>query len=138
MPLEPGAPGHVGWRELLAADWEGALVFYSKLLGWQKADTHAGAMGTYQEFSDGTETIGGIFTSPGMPPSSLWLYYFNVDDIEAAAKRVKAGSGRILYGPISIPGGSRIIHCMDPQGAMFGLINSRVHVAIGCYAPRPS
>ena len=37
-----GAPGRVGWHELLAADWEKAFAFYSELFGWQKADSHIG------------------------------------------------------------------------------------------------
>src|SRR5262245_59730434 len=33
---ELGAPGRVGWHELLAADWEKAFTFYRELFGWQK------------------------------------------------------------------------------------------------------
>ena len=81
----PGAPGRVGWHELLAADWEKAFPFYSDLFGWQKADSHFGVMGTYQGFAAGGETIGGMFTKPATLPLPFWLYYFNIDDVEAAA-----------------------------------------------------
>ena len=91
----PGKPGHVGWHELLAADWETAFAFYSELFGWQKADSHVGVMGAYQEFSAGGETIGGMFTKPATLTVPFWLYYFNIDDIQAAAKRVEAGGGQI-------------------------------------------
>ena len=64
QPAELGAPGRVGWHELLAADWEKALAFYGELFGWQKADADIGAMGTYQLFSAGGQTIGGMFTKP--------------------------------------------------------------------------
>ena len=37
QPAELGKPGHVGWHELLAADWEKAFAFYGELFGWQKA-----------------------------------------------------------------------------------------------------
>ena len=131
-----GAPGHVVWHELLASNWERAFTFYNALLGWQKAGVHAGPMGAYQEFSDGTETIGGMFTPPEMQGFSVWVFYFSVRDIEAAAKSVRAGGGRILYGPITVPGSARIVHCLDPQGAVFGLMDRRVRVSIGCYAPR--
>ena len=30
--------------------------------------------------------------------------------------------GRILSGPRQVPGGSWILQCMDPQGAMFALV----------------
>ena len=118
---ELDTPGRVGWHELLAADWEKAFAFYGELFGWQKADAHVGAMGTYQQFSAAGETIGGMFTKPPSLPLSFWLYYINIGDVDAAAKRVKAGDGKILEGPIEARGGNRIVRCTDPQGAMFAL-----------------
>jgi predicted enzyme related to lactoylglutathione lyase len=122
---EVGTPGRVGWRELLANDWEGAFAFYEDLFGWQKRESHVGVMGTYQEFSVAGETIGGMFTKPATLPLPFWLYYFNIDDIQAAARRVEAGGGQILYGPLAAPGGALIAHCTDPQGALFALLDRR-------------
>ena len=127
------APGRVGWHELLAADWEKALAFYGELFGWQKADADVGAMGTYQLFSAGGQTIGGMVTKPPTVPVPFWLYYFNIGDIDAAAKRVTAGGGQILDGPLELPGGSWIVQCTDPQGAMFALEGKRRHNAIGYF-----
>ena len=129
----PGAPGRVGWHELLAADWEKALAFYGELFGWQKADSHVGVMGAYQEFSVGGEPIGGIFTKPETLPLPFWLYYFNIDDIQATAKRVEAGGGQLLYGPTAVPGGALIVHCSDPQGAIFALLDRRGRKTIGYF-----
>ena len=126
-------PGHVGWHELLAADWEKALAFHGELFGWQKADAHIGSMGTYQQFSAGGETIGGMYTKPATLPVPFWLYYFNIGDIETAAKRVEAGGGQILYGPTAVPGGAWIAHCTDPQGAIFALLDRRSRGAIGYF-----
>ena len=94
----PGRARRGGWagHESLAADWEKAFAFYGELFGWQKADSHFGVMGTYQGFSAGGETIGGMFTKPATLPLPFWLYYFNIDDVQAAAKRVEAGGGQIL------------------------------------------
>jgi uncharacterized protein len=128
-----GKPGHVGWHELLAADWETAFAFYGELFGWQKADSHVGVMGAYQEFSAGGETIGGMFTKPATLPVPFWLYYFNIDDIQAAAKRVEAGGGQIVYGPTEVPGGAWIVHCTDPEGAIFALLDRRGRKAIGYF-----
>jgi hypothetical protein len=135
-PAQKDTPGHVGWHELLAADWEKAFAFYRELFGWQKADAHTGTMGTYQQFSAEGETVGGMFTKPATLPLPFWLYYFNVGDVEAAAKRVEAGGGQILYGPIDVPGGAWIVHCMDPQGAVFALLDRRRRKAIGYFVPR--
>ena len=133
QPAELGAPGHVGWHELLAADWEKALAFYSELFGWQKADSDIGAMGTYQLFSAGGQTIGGMVTKPPTMPAPFWLYYFNISDIDAAAQRVKAGGGQILDGPLEVPGGSWIVQCTDPQDAIFALEGKRGRKAIGYF-----
>jgi uncharacterized protein len=86
-------------------------------------------MGTYQGFSVGGKTIGGMLTKPPTLPLPFWLYYFNTDDVQAAAKRVEAGGGQILYGPTGVPGGAWIVHCTDPQGAIFALLDRRVRKA---------
>ena len=138
QPAEPGAPGHVGWHELFAADWEQALAFYSELFGWQKADADIDDAGTYQLFSAGDEIIGGMATKPETIPAPFWLYYFNASDIDAAAQRVKARGGRILDGPIDVPGGSCIVRCEDPQGAVFALEGTKARKPVGYFERTPA
>jgi uncharacterized protein len=133
QPADPGAPGRVGWHELLAADWETALAFYGEVFGWQRADADIGDMGTYQQFSAGGQTIGGMLTKPPEMPAPFWLYYFNIDDLDPAAQRVKAGGGQILDGPFEVPGGSWIVQCTDPQGAMFALEGRRGDKPLGYF-----
>jgi len=53
------------------------------------------------------------------------LYYFNIDDIDAATARVKTGGGQLFEGPIEVPGGSWIARYIDPQGALFALQGQR-------------
>jgi predicted enzyme related to lactoylglutathione lyase len=136
---EPGASGPVGWHELLAVDWEKAWAFYSALFGWQKALAETGPTGPYQLFSVEGQTVGGMLNKPPTVPVPYWLYYFNVADIDAAAKRVKAGHGQIFAGPIEVPGGSWMVQCTDPQGATFALMGRRNRNSIGYFervAPR--
>ncbi len=133
QPAELDARGRVGWHELLAADCEKAFAFYAELFGWQKADADTGAMGTYQLFSAGGQTVGGMFTKPAMEPVPFWLYYFNVGDIDLAIRRVKTGGGAILNGPIEVPGDRWIVQCTDPQGAIFALEGKRSHNGIGYF-----
>jgi uncharacterized protein len=134
------APGHVGWHELFAADWEKAWEFYRELFGWRKAQADSGAVGPYQLFSVGEITLGGMFTKPATVPVPFWLYYFNVGDIDAAAKRAKAGGGHMFEGPIEVPGNRWILQCTDPQGAIFALVGTRSHTGIGYFEriQRPS
>jgi uncharacterized protein len=125
QPINLRTRGHVGWHELLAHDWEKAWAIYSELFGWQKAEANVGAMGAYQQFSAGGQTIGGMMTKPPTVPVSCWLYYFNVGDIDAAVKRVKAGGGQVLRGPIEVLDSNWIVQCADPQGAIFALAGHR-------------
>ncbi|HLK82097.1 MAG TPA: VOC family protein [Xanthobacteraceae bacterium] len=125
-PAAPETPGRIGWHELATTDWEKAYAFYNALFGWQKADAmDMGAMGVYQIFAAGGPAIGGMFNKPPVVPATFWLYYFNVDDFDAAVERVKAGGGEIINGPMQVPGGSWIIQAKDPQGAMFALVGRR-------------
>jgi predicted enzyme related to lactoylglutathione lyase len=118
-------PGCVGWHELLAADWERAFAFYREVFGWQEAGADVDPIDSYQLFSAGNQIIGGMFTKHPEDPAPFWLFYFNVDDIDAAAARVQAGGGRVLLGPLEMPSGSWIARCGDPQGAAFALQGKR-------------
>jgi predicted enzyme related to lactoylglutathione lyase len=131
QPAEPGKPGRVGWHELLAADREKAFAFYGELFGWQKADDEIGPRDTYQMFSAGGLTIGGIFTKHAAEEIPFWLYYFNVGDLDEALERVKTGGGQLYEGPIELPDGSWIARCRDPQGAAFALQGKRNQSGVG-------
>lgn len=126
MPKFPAhTTGTVGWHELYAADGPQAMAFYEKAFGWTKSDAmDMGPMGTYQMFKTGGEfAMGGIMTKPpGMPAPPHWGFYINVPAIDAAVERVTKGGGKILNGPMEVPGGQWIIQGMDPQGAAFNLV----------------
>ena len=133
QPADMGALGRVGWHEMLAANSDTALAFYSDLFGWQKAAAHTGETGTYQVFSAGGQTIGGMLAKPAALPTPFWIYYFNVDSIDAAVQRVKLAGGQILDGPLEVPGGGWIAQCSDPQGALFGLHGRRGQKTVGYF-----
>ena len=125
--FDPEKAGHVAWNELHARDGATAFDFYAEQLGWEKSDAmDMGPMGTYQMFKvGGTEqAIGGMMTSPEMP-QPMWLYYFNVPDIDEALARINGNGGKVNYGPGEIPGGYFIIQGNDPQGAMFAVVGPR-------------
>jgi uncharacterized protein len=125
-PVPQGTPGHGGWHELYALNREGAFAFYSKLFGWTKGDSlDMGPMGVYQIFNRGSDMTGGMMTKPEAAPAPGWRYYFNVAGINPAETRVKSGGGQVLNGPHEVPGGSWILQCRDPQGAMFALVGPR-------------
>jgi len=122
VSFAPGQPGHGGWHELHTSDWRGARDFYFGRLGW--GESHAmdmGSMGTYLLFNTGADAVGGMMNSSALERPT-WLYYFNVDDIDAARLRVEAAGGAVVNGPHEAPTGAWIIQARDPQGAAFALV----------------
>lgn len=123
---DPMTPGLFGWHELMAADWKAAFAFYETLFGWRKADAiDMGPMGIYQLFASGETTLGGMFDKPPAVPVPFWLYYVMVEAIDPAIERLNAAGGKVLNGPMEVPGGAWIVQATDPQGAMFALVGRR-------------
>jgi predicted enzyme related to lactoylglutathione lyase len=126
VPAAPGTPGHIGWHELHAGDGTSAFAFYAGLFGWTKAEAvDMGAMGIYQTFATGGAPVGGMMTKTPQIPAPFWLYYFNVEAVDAAMARARDAGGQIIHGPTQVPGGSWIANCLDPQGAIFALVGSQ-------------
>jgi len=125
QPAKPGELAQVGWHELLASDWEKVFSFYGDTFGWRKAVAESGPTETYQLVSAGGQTIGGMFNKRPIEPIPYWLNYFNVDDLDASADRVKRAGGLIMEGPLEVSGGNWIARCRDSQGAAFALEGRR-------------
>lgn len=123
-PADPATAGTIGWHELMAVNGEKAFAFYADLFGWTKDEAiDMGAMGRYQLFAAGGPAIGGMMTKPAEMPAPAWGYYFQVDAVGAALQRLKAAGGKVINGPMEVPGGSWIVQGIDPQGAMFSLVS---------------
>ncbi|HXS74721.1 MAG TPA: VOC family protein [Terracidiphilus sp.] len=126
---EPPAPGTISWHELYTTDVEAGFDFYKKLFGWTKlTDMDMGSMGIYRLFDEGDNKPmgdGGMMTKAPHIPVACWNFYFQVDSVKAAVERVNAGGGKVLNGPMQVPGGGWIINGQDPQGAMFSLVSSK-------------
>jgi predicted enzyme related to lactoylglutathione lyase len=108
----------------MTTDWKAAMKFYQEAFGWQPSEQmDMGPGGKYQMFNRPHGMIGGIMNKPkemvNAPPN--WLIYFRVPDVDAAAERIKENGGKILNGPMEVPGGDRVLSAADPQGAAFGL-----------------
>jgi hypothetical protein len=116
--------GEASWHELMTTDAPAAMKFYSEVFGWQPSETmDMGPMGKYHMFNRPHGMIGGMMNKPPemaqAPPH--WAIYFRVPDINAATERIKANGGKILNGPMEVPGGDWVLNAMDPQGAAFSL-----------------
>jgi predicted enzyme related to lactoylglutathione lyase len=111
------------WHELFTTDQNAALAFYKEIFGWEKlADHDMGPMGTYLIYGRDGVWLGGIMNKPKemqMPPS--FMYYVQVDDVDAALARAKKMGAKVLNGPMEVPGGARVVQLLDPQGAAISL-----------------
>jgi len=120
-----GGPGEFTWHELATTDYAAAMSFYSELFGWEKGPGHdMGQMGVYQLIVHDGAQVGGIYNlqAPSTPPH--WLSYVRVPDCNKATNAAKAAGGRVLNGPMEVPGGHWITMMMDPQGGAFAVIEA--------------
>jgi predicted enzyme related to lactoylglutathione lyase len=115
--------GDFSWHELATTDAEAAFDFYHQIFGWEQTeDMDMGAMGTYQMYGHGGSSLGGIFRKPDEvdgPPA--WLYYIRVRDANEAALTIQMLGGQVMSGPMEVPGGDLVAHCLDPQGGTFAI-----------------
>ena len=135
------AQGGFSWHELATTDVTAALRFYGTLFEWTKGPGHdMGAMGVYQIFVHGGSPVGGMTNVQGPSTPPAWLSYVHVADCSRAVAAAKGGGGRLLHGPMEVPGGSWIALMMDPQGGAFAVqeaprVSSQAKPAA---APKPS
>ena len=120
----PEEPGQISWAELNTTDRQSAWKFYTELFGWKAAGKmDLGDVGEYLMFKTADErTKGGMSdmaTKMGVP--AHWLHYITVDDMDAAVARIQKAGGKIMNGPMPIPGDDMIAQCVDPQGACFAI-----------------
>jgi predicted enzyme related to lactoylglutathione lyase len=120
-----GGVGDFTWHELATTDPGSALDFYSELFGWTKGAAHdMGELGVYQLISHGGQEVGGLYKARDNSTPPSWLSYVRVDDAAKAASAAKSAGGRIVNGPIEVPGGSWIVMMLDPQGGAFAVVEA--------------
>lgn len=118
----PAALGEFSWHELATEDWKAAWTFYSTLFDWQlDHDMDLGPMGTYRMWNRGAQPLGGMFNRPPEIPVCSWMPYARVADVPFAVAKVEGMGGRVLNGPMDVPGGDVVAQCVDPQGAAFAI-----------------
>jgi uncharacterized protein len=121
-PGAPPAQGAFSWHELATTDVAGGLRFYGELFGWRKGPGHdMGAMGVYQIFEHGGSQVGGMCRPGSAHAAPSWLSYVHVADSNRAVAAAKAAGGRLLHGPMEVPGGSWVALLTDPQGGSFAV-----------------
>ena len=118
----PMSAEHVSWNELATRDQKAALEFYASQFDWTAGDAMPmGDMGDYQFISHHGLPLGAIMTAGAQMPAR-WRFYFRVANVDVAKSAVESGGGTVVHGPQEVPGGDRILICLDPHGAEFGIV----------------
>jgi len=123
------ADGEPCWADVTTPDLDAATRFYGAVFGWEFQSTGP-EFGNYTMcFKDGKEIVGITPPAPGnegMPP--VWNVYLASADVAATAARVDANGGKILMGPMEVPGSGHMLFGFDPAGAAFGVWQPTGHL----------
>ncbi len=112
------------WDDIMTTDAEAAAKFYSHVVGWGLQDASNGGK-QYALFTVDGQGVAGLMPIPaeaakhGAVPA--WLGYIAVDDVDAAAVKLKREGGTVHREPETVPGVIRFAVVSDPQGAAFYL-----------------
>ena len=91
--------GRFVWYELATTDMETAKAFYSSVVGWDIADAPTPGS-NYMIFTAGGAPVAGLTKLQAGPQKTgavlpQWRGYVGVDDVDAAARRVKKLGGMV-------------------------------------------
>lgn len=122
--FSPDKPGRCAWNELSTSDPVAARRFYEEQFGWTTDNfMPMGEHGEYRFIDHHGLTLGAIAGNMGEQPPH-WRFYFRVPFVSEAKEAVEAKGGKVLMGPMEVPGGDHIVIGMDPQGAEFALVGA--------------
>lgn len=120
--FSPTAAGRCAWNELSTSDPQAARRFYGEQFGWTAEKfMPMGEHGEYRFIDHHGLTLGAITGAMGGQPPH-WRFYFRVPSVGAAKDMAEAKGGKIVMGPMEVPGGDHIVIGIDPQGAEFALV----------------
>jgi predicted enzyme related to lactoylglutathione lyase len=120
------------WNHLTTTSLDEAEKFYSQVFGWRIAGPppegqpegegnqyfmwHSAGQ-RWEEGIGGASEMGG--DQPDMPPN--WSVYLAVEDADSAVETTKEAGGEVIVPVTPVPVG-RLAVLIDPQGAVFGII----------------
>ena len=103
--LEHGAPG---WFELFTRDYGRAVDFYRTVFHWDTTVVGDTDEFRYTTMGDpmGGENLAGIMDASGFLPDGVpahWSVYWEVDDVDGTADKVRALGGAVVADPSTPP-----------------------------------
>jgi uncharacterized protein len=122
VPGSPRLPGKFVWADLVTDDVDAARKFYGGLFGWTFQD-----LGGYTIAANDDRPLCGMFersrpTNGNARPR--WFGFISVPSVAKAERAVKAAGGKVVAERRKMPQRGEQAVCMDPEGALFGVIKS--------------
>ena len=117
-PAGTELPGKFVWHDLLTGDPAAAQRFYSELFRWEFRPSNA----EYTVVTQAGRPIGGILDSRHGKAERVpaqWLGSLSVTDVDSAVGAVRAGGGKLHWGPKSLGPRGRVALVADAQNAPF-------------------
>lgn len=116
--------GKCNWNKLISRDHAATNAFFTRVFDWRYPHKMEmpGDLGdyTFVHVGGSDEAIGATMQAhPDHPPG--WTFYFRAPDIEVAATHIAAAGGKVLQGPMEVPGGDMVLVATDPEGVRFGV-----------------
>ncbi|MBL9076218.1 MAG: VOC family protein [Planctomycetes bacterium] len=116
-------PGRFVWHDLMTTDAARVVPFYTALFGWRLEERPMAGF-VYRMIHCGPGPIGGIVEEKAIP-TSHWMPYLAVDDVDATHNKVQTLGGAVCVPPTDIPATGRFAVVADPQGAYVSLFQGR-------------
>ena len=111
--------------EILADDPERAAAFYEAVLDWQIARWQ-GSEQIYWLVTTGPEDVPGINGGiMGRHSPQAVINTLEVTSLEDTLKKIEAAGGRKVQGPNEVPGVGLHAYCADPEGNLFGVMQTQ-------------
>ena len=132
--------GTPSWAELTTSDYQGALTFYSALLGWEdEANEMSPGMYYHMQKLEGLEVAalyqqGDEEKQQGVPP--YWKVYFTVDDIRKSSEQAKESGASVIFGPMEVFDAGYAAILQDPQGAVLAFWRTKDYIGHGSRVKR--
>jgi predicted enzyme related to lactoylglutathione lyase len=118
---EAGAPS---WFELQTRDYDKSVAFYRDVFGWDAHTMSDSPEFRYTTLGEGEHALAGIMDATQFVPEgepAAWSLYFEVENADAALKRIEELGGKVVQPAEDTPYG-RLAAAADPTGTRFKLV----------------
>jgi predicted enzyme related to lactoylglutathione lyase len=112
------------WFELFTGKLADTATFYAHVFEWDLTAAPAEAVGMpYLTHGEGHAAVAGMGKPDWLGPerAGFWRIYIQVDDVDAVAAKVGELGGKVIAEPGDTAFG-RLATCLDPQGAVFQVV----------------